>query len=168
MSPNLQATTWLWSSIQLTWQTVRDEGWKTQLTFIDVDDVGMADGGHDLDLAADADEIGLRFNLGFLDRFDGYLWVSRSRQDQGQFQGHSYARPIVLPPLSTPCPPPLFPIDSIRQSESQFNQESNSKLFQCLNHVPSINSIHDWLKVFLANVAQWKMTWDMGDLKKLK
>ena len=33
----------------------------------------MADGGHDLDLAADADEIGLRFNLGFLDRFDGYL-----------------------------------------------------------------------------------------------
>ena len=41
--------------------------------FVDVDDVGVADGRHDLDLATDADQIRFRFNFRFLNRLDGHL-----------------------------------------------------------------------------------------------
>ena len=41
--------------------------------FVDVNDVGMTHRRHDLNLASDPDQIRLRFNLGFLDRFDGNL-----------------------------------------------------------------------------------------------
>ena len=43
------------------------------LTFIDVDDVGMLDRGHDLDLSSDPDQIRLRLYLALLDGLDGHL-----------------------------------------------------------------------------------------------
>ena len=41
--------------------------------FVDVDDVGMLHRRHDLDLAPDAHQIGLRFDFGLLDGLDGHL-----------------------------------------------------------------------------------------------
>ena len=43
------------------------------LTFIDVNDVGMLDGGHDLDLSSDPDQVCLRLYLALLDGLDGNL-----------------------------------------------------------------------------------------------
>ena len=46
---------------------------KKNLTFIDVNDVWMLDGGHDLDLSPDSDEVGLCLDLALLDRLDCHL-----------------------------------------------------------------------------------------------
>ena len=43
------------------------------LTFVDVDDVRVLDGGHDLDLSANSDQIRLRLDLALLDRLDRHL-----------------------------------------------------------------------------------------------
>ena len=43
------------------------------LTFVDVNDVWMLDGGHDLDLSPDSDEVGLCLDLALLDRLDCHL-----------------------------------------------------------------------------------------------
>ena len=43
------------------------------LTFVDVNDVWMLDGGHDLDLSPDSDEVGLCLDLALLDRLDRHL-----------------------------------------------------------------------------------------------
>ena len=40
------------------------------LTFVDVNDVGVLNGGHDLDLPSNPDQVGLRLDLALLDRFD--------------------------------------------------------------------------------------------------
>jgi hypothetical protein len=42
-----------------------------------VDDVGVLDRGHDLDFAPDPDEVGLRLDLGLLDRLDRHLRSSQ-------------------------------------------------------------------------------------------
>ena len=41
--------------------------------FVDVDDVGVAHRRHDLNFAADANQIRFRFNFGLFDRLDGHL-----------------------------------------------------------------------------------------------
>ena len=46
---------------------------KKNLTFVDVNDVWMLDGGHDLDLSPDSDEVGLCLDLALLDRLDRHL-----------------------------------------------------------------------------------------------
>ena len=46
---------------------------KKDLTFVDVNDVWMLDGGHDLDLSPDSDEVGLCLDLALLDRLDCHL-----------------------------------------------------------------------------------------------
>ena len=46
---------------------------KKNLTFVDVNDVWMLDGGHDLDLSPDSDEVGLCLDLALLDRLDCHL-----------------------------------------------------------------------------------------------
>ena len=43
------------------------------LTFVDVDDVGVLDRGHDLDLSANSDQVRLRLDLALLDRLDRHL-----------------------------------------------------------------------------------------------
>ena len=43
------------------------------LTFVDVNDVWMLDGRHDLDLSPDSDEVGLCLDLALLDRLDCHL-----------------------------------------------------------------------------------------------
>ena len=43
------------------------------LAFIDVDDVRVMDGGHDLNLPPDPYEICLRLDFRLLDRLDGHL-----------------------------------------------------------------------------------------------
>ena len=43
------------------------------LTFVDVDDVGVVDGGHDLYLPPDPHEVRLRLDLALLDRLDRHL-----------------------------------------------------------------------------------------------
>ena len=40
------------------------------LAFVDVNDVGVLNGGHDLDLPSDPDQVGLRLDLALLDRLD--------------------------------------------------------------------------------------------------
>ena len=46
---------------------------KKNPTFVDVNDVWMLDGGHDLDLSPDSDEVGLCLDLALLDRLDCHL-----------------------------------------------------------------------------------------------
>ena len=41
--------------------------------FVDVDDVGVAHRRHDLNFAANANQIGFRFDFGLFDRLDGHL-----------------------------------------------------------------------------------------------
>ena len=64
------------------------------LTFIDVNDVGMLDGGHDLDLSSDPDQVCLRLYLALLDGLDGnlinYIQVNR----RAIFQGFPHPRNI--------------------------------------------------------------------------
>ena len=43
------------------------------LTLVDVYDVRVLDGGHDLNLPPDPDQVGLGLDLGLLDRLDGNL-----------------------------------------------------------------------------------------------
>ena len=43
------------------------------LTFVDVNDVWVLDGRHDLDLSSDSDEVGLCLDLALLDRLDRHL-----------------------------------------------------------------------------------------------
>ena len=43
------------------------------LTFVDVDDVGVLDRGHDLDLSANSDQVRLCLDLALLDRLDRHL-----------------------------------------------------------------------------------------------
>lgn len=47
--------------------------------FVDVDDVGVPDGGHDLNFAPDADQIGFRFDFGLFDCFNGHLDWTHNR-----------------------------------------------------------------------------------------
>ena len=46
---------------------------KYVLTFVDVNDVWVLNGRHDLDLSSDSDEVGLCLNLALLDRLDRHL-----------------------------------------------------------------------------------------------
>ena len=46
---------------------------KAPVTFIDMDDVGVLDGRHDLDLSSDPDQVGLCLYLTLLDGLDGDL-----------------------------------------------------------------------------------------------
>ena len=43
------------------------------LTFVDVNDVWVLNGRHDLDLSSDSDEVGLCLDLALLDRLDCHL-----------------------------------------------------------------------------------------------
>jgi hypothetical protein len=53
-----------------------------QLTLVDVDDVGVLDGGHDLDLPPDPDEVRLRLYLALLDRLDRNLGEIVDRNEE--------------------------------------------------------------------------------------
>ena len=46
---------------------------KYVLTFVDVNDVWVLNGRHDLDLSSDSDEVGLCLNLALLDCLDRHL-----------------------------------------------------------------------------------------------
>jgi len=52
------------------------------LTLVDVDDVGVLDGGHDLDLPPDPDEVRLRLYLALLDRLDRNLGEIVDRNEE--------------------------------------------------------------------------------------
>jgi hypothetical protein len=52
------------------------------LTLVDVDNVGVLDGGHDLDLPPDPDEVRLRLNLALLDRLDRNLGEIVDRNEE--------------------------------------------------------------------------------------
>ncbi len=53
-----------------------------KLTLVDVDDVGVLDRGHDLDLPPDPDEVRLRLYLALLDRLDRNLGEIVDRNEE--------------------------------------------------------------------------------------
>jgi hypothetical protein len=53
-----------------------------KLTLVDVDDVRVLDGGHDLDLPSDPDEVRLRLYLALLDRLDRNLGEIVDRNEE--------------------------------------------------------------------------------------
>lgn len=54
-------------------------------TFVNVNDLRMLNGGHDLDFSSDPHQVLFRFDLGFLDRLDGHL---------------ERERPVIMRPLT--------------------------------------------------------------------